>query len=68
MNDLDKAITSETEYHSAAIEGDEHHLNIAAQKWATHCLSIFRNDLLKKGLAISAALVDFTTELENNRF
>ena len=67
MQDLGNAITSETEYHHAAPEPDEHRLNIAAQKWATHCLSTFRNDLLKKGLAISAALVDFTTELEANR-
>jgi hypothetical protein len=42
----------------------EQALQRAAEEWATWCLRCFRDDLLKKGLAISTAMADFLSELE----
>jgi hypothetical protein len=42
----------------------ERALQRAAEEWATWCLRSFRDDLLRKGLAISTAMIDFLSELE----
>lgn len=35
-----------------------------AVEWATHCLKTYQGKLLRRGLEISAAMVEYTCELE----
>ena len=37
----------------------------ACEKWAIFCLKNHRDELLKKGLAISAAMSEYVAEIEN---
>ena len=34
-----------------------------AKKWAAYCLETYRDELLKRGLAIAAALAEFEDEI-----
>lgn len=60
MQELAEAITK------ATTDADmEKVLQRAAQKWATFCLAVHRDGCLQKGLAISAAIVDYLAERES---
>ena len=58
MQDLGKALAE------AANNGKLIELEDAGQIWAAFCVKNFCGDLLKKGLRISRAIVDFEMELQ----
>ncbi len=61
MQELSQEIREVTEEKTFDVPA---HLRETAKKWANHCLDKFDGDLLKKGLAISAAIVNFLNERE----
>ncbi len=77
MQELAKAITAFRESESPSeLEREEEDastrpchekdLRKAAEAWAMFSLRTFRDDLLRKGLAVSAAVADFLAELEKS--
>ena len=61
MEDLKRTLD-----HTAAF-GDYGILDDVAERWAAHSLKTYRGELLRKALAISEALVEFTAELEDRK-
>jgi hypothetical protein len=41
-------------------------MRTAAIEWAKACITEFRDELLRKGLAVSAAITDFLSEFESS--
>lgn len=63
MNDLINAIQEQKEFHEDPNWTDTHPLQVAASSWANHCINTYDGKILKKGLAISQAIGNFTSEL-----
>ena len=61
MEDLTRTLD-----HTAA-SGDYGMLDDVASRWASASLKMYRGELLRKALAISEALVEFTAELEDRK-
>ena len=57
MQELARALTE------AEPQSDPEILDAAARTWAAHALGTYKGQLLKRALAISAALADFTAEM-----
>jgi len=58
MDELAKAIAEAPQHGKYDLQG-------AAQKWAVHSLETYKDETLKRALAISESLCNFLAELEN---
>ena len=63
MKELSRELEIYEQRHGDPNWTDLHPLQVAATKWANHCLTTYDGKLLKKGLEISAALAGFSSAL-----
>ena len=63
MQKLSETIRKESYNKESTEEMRLTELDAAGEEWAKHCLKTHTGELLRKGLAISAAIADYTNEL-----
>lgn len=71
MQKLNEAIKTAVEHFAPSdleekgnLPADVEGMRAAAVLWSKMCLETFRDELLKKGLGVSAAVADFLAQLE----
>jgi len=63
MDELAKAVKKEAIASEKEPDGFREPLDVAAEKWALHCLRAYQGEVLTRGLAISEAIGQFTAVL-----